>query len=97
VIRELSKVQVFRFLNQNQKKEKRKKVSANARLLVTNSAFNSFGPALFSFFFLQNGHRIFGKMVLFTFTTKSKNFQDSASHRIFKRMHEVLNIDENKN
>jgi len=27
----------------------------------------------------------------------SKNFQDSPSHRIFIHMHEVLNIDENKN
>jgi len=26
-----------------------------------------------------------------------KNFQDSPSHRIFGRMHEALNIDENKN
>jgi len=26
-----------------------------------------------------------------------KNFQDSSSHRIFDRMHEVLNIIENKN
>ena len=26
-----------------------------------------------------------------------QNFSDSPSHRIFKRMHEVLNIDENKN
>jgi len=25
-----------------------------------------------------------------------KNFQDSSSHRIFGRMHEALNIDENK-
>jgi hypothetical protein len=27
----------------------------------------------------------------------SKNFQDSSSHQIFGRMHEALNIDENKN
>jgi len=26
-----------------------------------------------------------------------KNFQDSPSHRIFGRMYEALNIDENKN
>jgi len=26
-----------------------------------------------------------------------QNFSDSPSHRIFRRMHEVLNIDENKN
>jgi hypothetical protein len=26
-----------------------------------------------------------------------KNFQDSSSYRIFGRMHEVLNIDKNKN
>jgi len=35
--------------------------------------------------------------VLFTFTEKSKIFQDSSSHRIFRRMHGVLNIDKNKN
>ena len=28
---------------------------------------------------------------------KHKNFQNFPSHRIFKRMHGVLNIDENKN
>jgi len=26
-----------------------------------------------------------------------QNFSDSPSHRIFRRMHEVLNIDKNKN
>jgi hypothetical protein len=26
-----------------------------------------------------------------------QNFSDSPSHQIFRRMHEVLNIDENKN
>jgi len=26
-----------------------------------------------------------------------QNFLDSSSHQIFRRMHEVLNIDENKN
>jgi hypothetical protein len=34
---------------------------------------------------------------LFTSTQKPKIFQDSLSHRIFIRMHEALNIDENKN
>ena len=34
---------------------------------------------------------------LFTFTPKPKIFQDFPSHRIFKHMHEVLNIDGNKN
>ena len=33
---------------------------------------------------------------LFTSTQKPKIFQDSPSHRIFRRMHEVLNIDGNK-
>jgi len=28
---------------------------------------------------------------------KSKIFQDSLSHRILRHMHEVLNIDKNKN
>ena len=32
---------------------------------------------------------------LFTSTLKSNFFQDSPSYRIFRRMHEVLNIDEN--
>jgi hypothetical protein len=35
--------------------------------------------------------------VLFTSTSKSKNFQDSPSHRIFRRINRVLNIDKNKN
>ena len=26
-----------------------------------------------------------------------QNFSDSSSHRIFRHMHEVLNIDKNKN
>ena len=34
---------------------------------------------------------------LFTSTQKPKNFQDSPSYRIFRCMHVVLNIDENKN
>jgi hypothetical protein len=34
---------------------------------------------------------------LFTSSQKPKIFKDFPSHRIFKRMHEVLNIDENKN
>jgi len=32
---------------------------------------------------------------LFTSTQKPKFFQDSLSHRIFRRMHGVLNINEN--
>jgi hypothetical protein len=28
---------------------------------------------------------------------KTKNYQDSLSHRILRHMHETLNIDENKN
>jgi hypothetical protein len=35
--------------------------------------------------------------VLFTSYQKPKNFQDFPSHRIFRYMHGVLNIDENKN
>ena len=34
---------------------------------------------------------------LFTSTQNPKFFQNFPSHRIFRRMHEVLNIDENKN
>jgi hypothetical protein len=34
---------------------------------------------------------------LFSSTKILQNFSDSPAHRIFRRMHEVLNIDENKN
>ena len=34
---------------------------------------------------------------LFTSQKILQNFSDFPSHQIFKRMHEVLNIDENKN
>jgi len=34
---------------------------------------------------------------LFSSPQKPKSFQDSLSHRIFRHIHEVLNIDENKN
>jgi hypothetical protein len=34
---------------------------------------------------------------LFSFSKILQNFSDSSSHRIFRRMHGVLNIDENKN
>jgi len=34
---------------------------------------------------------------LFSFQKILQNFSDSPSHRIFRRMHGVLNIDENKN
>jgi len=34
---------------------------------------------------------------LFTSTQKPKIFEDSPLHRIFRRMHRVLNVDENKN
>jgi len=34
---------------------------------------------------------------LFSFPKILQNFSDSPSHRIFGRMHGVLNIDENKN
>ena len=33
---------------------------------------------------------------LFTSSQKPKIFQDSPSHRIFRHMHGVLNIDKNK-
>jgi hypothetical protein len=36
-------------------------------------------------------------LALFTSQKNLQNFSDSASHRIFRRMHGVLNIDENKN
>jgi len=39
-------------------------------------------------------HFIFGLVYLHP---KTKIFQDFPSHRIFRRMHGVLNIDENKN
>jgi len=32
-----------------------------------------------------------------SFQKNLQNFSDYPSHRIFRRMHEVLNIDENKN
>ena len=38
----------------------------------------------------------FFRHALFTSTQKPKIFQDSPSHRIFRHMHGVLNIDENK-
>jgi hypothetical protein len=34
---------------------------------------------------------------LFSFQKILQNFSDSPSHQIFRRMHEVLNIDKNKN
>ena len=34
---------------------------------------------------------------LFSFLKILQNFLDSPSHQIFRRMHGVLNIDENKN
>ena len=40
---------------------------------------------------------IFRMYGLVYFHLKPKIFQDSPSHRIFKRMYGVLNIDENKN
>jgi hypothetical protein len=40
---------------------------------------------------------VFSFKALFTSTQKRKIFQDSPSHRIFRHMHGVLNIDENKN
>ena len=43
---------------------------------------------------MKNLAKFFG---MFTSTKKLKNFQDSPSHRIFRRMHGVLNVDKNKN
>jgi len=40
--------------------------------------------------------KYFGK-ALFSFQKNLQNFSDSPSHRIFRRMHGVLNIDKNKN
>jgi len=37
------------------------------------------------------------KALFFNSTLKFKVFEDSPSHRIFKHMHRVLNIDKNKN
>ena len=34
---------------------------------------------------------------LFTSQKILQNFSDSPSHRIFRHMHEILNIDKNKN
>jgi len=36
-------------------------------------------------------------MALFSSSKILQNFSDSPSHQIFRRIHEVLNIDENKN
>jgi len=38
-----------------------------------------------------------GSKALFSSLKNLQNFSDSSSHRIFRHMHEVLNIDENKN
>jgi len=38
-----------------------------------------------------------GLKALFSYSKILQNFSDSPSHRIFRRMHEVLNIDKNKN
>jgi len=38
-----------------------------------------------------------GDVALFSFQKILQNFSDSLSHRIFRRMHKVLNIDKNKN
>jgi len=37
------------------------------------------------------------KLVLFSSQKNLQNFSDFPSHQIFRRMHEVLNTDENKN
>jgi len=42
-------------------------------------------------------HGAFETRALFSSPQKPKSFQDSPSHRIFRHMHETLNIDENKN
>jgi len=45
----------------------------------------------------MQGRLSFWLLALFSFPKILQNFLDSPSHRIFRRMHEVLNIDENKN
>jgi len=40
---------------------------------------------------------IYTTMALFSFQKSLQNFSDYLLHQIFRRMHEVLNIDENKN
>ena len=47
----------------------------------------------FSTFKIHDGSQT---RALFTSIKKSKNFQNSPSHRIFRRMHGVLNINKNK-
>jgi len=41
--------------------------------------------------------RTLSSQALFSSQTILQNFSDSPSHRIFRHMHEVLNIDKNKN
>jgi len=54
-----------------------------------------------SFFFLSPGEENMELIpllkALFSSSQKPKSFQDFLSHRIFRHMHETLNIDENKN
>jgi len=43
------------------------------------------------------GRRYFSIEALFSCQKILQNFSDFSSHQIFRRMHGVLNIDENKN
>ena len=54
---------------------------------------------LYEFFFLGRNLSVFFFYfeALFSSPRKPKNFQDFLSHRILWHMHEILNIDENKN
>jgi hypothetical protein len=47
--------------------------------------------------FNNSSFSIFMSKALFISNKKPKIFQDSSSHRIFRRMHGVLKIDKNKN
>ena len=49
--------------------------------------------------YMEAGGRRAGKATeaLFSFQNLLQNFSDSSSHRIFRRIHRVLNIDKNKN
>jgi hypothetical protein len=61
--------------------------------------------ALFSFYqkkLFTSSHRMFAHIrkhikALFSSQKILQNFSDFPSHRIFRHMHEVLNIDKNKN
>ena len=58
----------------------------------------SAGRSVLYLVFNQSGYSIwFSIKALFSSPRNSKIFEDSLSHRILRHMHEILNIDENKN